>query len=566
MLHSGLAVHRGRTVLELAVELRRTLFLATPEAQIVTNRVWRGRALTSWEALDAEPQDDGASSPRIKPDADTAEGAGQRASVLSYLTRARSSGRHPAFWVYVWPLFAAAVLPLLALAPPQMLRERIFKQLYSPAERYWAAQACYVCFVILLLHLESCDSGPGCGARMDLDLVLVVWVGALVLAEAQAAWHVARARALVGQPVFAALHHHHMRNTYKRLDLLGVLVAVAACAVRVHSRYREAAPENNVRAAASLLLWSRLLSMLSIHEATGPLLSSIRRMVEHDISRYCLMQVMTLITFAAAFVSLYNGEDSEAGEYLGTPRSAVTVLCEITLLVGEPHSGNLWELVATSHHPNLGWVILAGFAVFSVLLLINLLIGLLEQSYETVRSKAELEYAHGRTQEVLRAAALPVVPPPFNLVQVPAAVVHWIAEETCCAARLRAAAYLGNGRRSRRSSSSLDGGDTATKSWAATPRQARAELFARAWDDVGWQPDPAEGMEAWKVHVIRELAASARHQAAAVVALRSLKEHAYESDELLRRATLALEGAAARIAAEQRHAAASTAAPDAPLL
>jgi hypothetical protein len=164
LLHSGLAAHRGRTVLELAVELRRTLFLATPEAQIVTNRVWRGRALTSWEALDAEPQDDGASSPRIKPDADTAEGAGQRASVLSCLTRARSSGRHPAFWVYVWPLFAAAALPLLALAPPQMLRERIFKQLYSPAERYWAAQACYVCFVILLLHLESCDTGPGCGA------------------------------------------------------------------------------------------------------------------------------------------------------------------------------------------------------------------------------------------------------------------------------------------------------------------------------------------------------------------------------------------------------------------
>lgn len=401
LLHTGLAAHCGRTVLELAVELRRTLFLATPEAQIVTNHVWRGRALTSWEAaLDEEPQDDGASSPRIKPDADAAEGSGQRAGVLSCLTRARSSGRHPAFWVYVWPLFAAAALPLLALAPPQMLRERTFKPLYSPAERYWAAQVCYVCFVVLLLHLESCNTGPGCGARVDLDVLLVVWVGALVLAEAQAAWHVARARALVGQPVFASLHHHHMRNMYKRLDLLGVLMAVAACAVRVHSRYREASPENNVRAAASLLLWSRLLSMLSIHEATGPLLSSIRRMVAHDISRYCLMQVMTLITFAAAFVSLYNGEDSEAGEYLGTPRSAVTVLCEITLLVGEPHSGNLWELVATSHHPNLGWVILAGFAVFSVLLLINLLIGLLEQSYETVRSKAELEYAHGRTQEV----------------------------------------------------------------------------------------------------------------------------------------------------------------------
>jgi hypothetical protein len=150
---------------------------------------------------------------------------------------------------------------------------------------------------------------------------------------------------------------------------------------------------------------------------------------------------------------------------------------------------------------------------------------------------------------VLRAAALPVVPPPFNLVQVPAAVVHWIAEEACCAARLRAAAYLGNRRSRRFSGSSLNGSDAATTSWAVTSREARAELFARAWDDVGWQPDPAEGMEAWKVHVIRELAASVRHQTAAAGALRSLKARADESDELLRRATRALESAAARLAA-----------------
>lgn len=47
---------------------------------------------------------------------------------------------------------------------------------------------------------------------------------------------------------------------------------------------------------------------------------------------------------------------------------------EMTLMIGDPADGPLWTNVATSTEPNLGWFVLALFALLSILLLVNLLV------------------------------------------------------------------------------------------------------------------------------------------------------------------------------------------------
>ena len=531
LLSHGVAADQGRTVLGLAVELECKLFLAAPEAQLVLNRIWTGRV--------AEPNDDDSevavSTRHAAADVNGKAGAAAQShtSLLQRLVAARRANAHSTFWSLLWPLLAVCCMPLLSLVPPQLMHESFCKPLFTPCERYWTQQASYVCFVILLMHLSTCDMGPGCGVRLELDIVLGLWLVALLGAEGQAAWHVARVQVALGRPMREALHHLHVTNAWKRIDLLGVLVALAAAGLRLHSRTRHAVPEADVRAVASLLLWSRLLSMLSMHVTTGPLLASIRRMVVYDVGRYCIVQVLTIVTFAAAFVCLYNGEETDAGVFLGTPRAALTTLCELTLLIGEPHGGSLWDMVTRSEHPALGWVITATFSVASVLLLINLLIGMLDNSYDVIRSTAQLEYAHGRSREVLGAAVLPLVPPPLNLVQAPVALAYnlvtWLSRHAAPESRHST-------QRIRRASFSVGGGGP-MEAWASKPRAQRVTIFRQAWEDVGWQVDPADGVEAWRTHVSRSLAEAARQRHAVADVLTRLQLRMDEHEKLLRAAT-----------------------------
>ena len=421
---------------------------------------------------------------------------------LSRLAAARRAHPHSKRWRLLWPPVAVLFLPLVALVPPQALSEAIFTPLYSPAERYWTAALFYCAFVIIIFHLAACETT--CIGGIEIDAVLGFWVIALLGVEVQSAWQVASSQVALGRPFIASVLHLHAFNPWKRLDLLGILMAVAAGATRLASRATSAAaPEASVRAVAALLLWGRLLTVLSVHWATGPLLASLRRMVISDLTRYIVFQVLSIVTHAAAYVALFSGEDTPAGIYLGDPLSAVMTLCEQTLPIGDPRSGPLWELIDVSNHTGLGWAITGSFGLFSVLLLLNLLIGMLGHSYDRVKSHAEMEYAHGRAREVLHAAALPVVPAPLNLLQIPGAAIYFMFFKPCH--EEHKSAGLENGESA--CEHSLYGG--AAPGVQTVNRVERMKLFTRAWEEIGWQ---LEAEDPWRGSVSKMMAQAEKRE------------------------------------------------------
>ena len=515
-----------------AVALDNKLFLSSPEAQLVLDRAWLGRA------VHIVGEDDG----------DMVFGALHESAVaevdtgpLARLAAARREQPHLKRWRFVWPLVAALFLPLVALVPPQLLNEAVFTSLYSPAERYWSAALLYCAFVIIVYHLDACEEN--CTAGVALDAVLGFWVIALFSVELQAAWQVASAQIQLGRPFIAAICHLHAFNPWKRLDLLGVLMAVAEGATRLASRTSgTTAPEASVRAVATLLLWMRLLTVLSVHWATGPLLASLRRMVISDVSRYVVFQVLAIVTHAAAFVALYSGEDTPAGQYLGDPLSAVMTLCEQTLPIGDPRCGPIWMVINQSGHNDLGWAITGSFGVFSILLLLNLLIGMLGHSYDRVKNQAEMEYAHGRAREVLHAAALPVVPAPLNLLQLPGAAVYFVCYRLLfCHERSGLTGML------HRQSSCEASVYGANAPGAPIDRKQRKKLFTRAWEEIGWQAGDADS---WQSSISKQLAQAEKREQQIMARLDA-------QDALLRRILDARTGGAAPAeAAAIEHAAA----------
>lgn len=247
------------------------------------DRAWLGRALVQ-HADDDEDGDIGLGTPRKSSAAPAVT-----ASPLARLATARREESNLLAWRFGWPIVAGALLPFVALAPPQLLHEAVFTPLYAPAERYWTSALFFIAFVVVVFHIDACDDN--CPSDVEIDGVLGFWLLGLLLMEVQAAWQVAQHLMAQGRPFVAAIFHLHLYNRWKRLDLTGLLLAVAAAATRISARTTTPAPEASIRAVASLLLWMRLLSVLSVHWASGPLLASLRRMLISDVARYIIFQV-----------------------------------------------------------------------------------------------------------------------------------------------------------------------------------------------------------------------------------------------------------------------------------
>lgn len=173
------------------------------------------------------------------------------------------------------------------------------------------------------------------------------------------------------------------RHTISRLtDFFSYGLAVAAAFAR-GAAYVEPAQEKNeryLRGVASIMLWFRLLEILSLNLYTGPLLSMVFSMIRRDIGRYVILQLFVVLSFAAFFSAVFpmvpedpalpasylatappapEVDTSSPGPWLavstfGSMRVAVQHLIELTLAIGDPGSGGMWAAIEASDAKVLG--------------------------------------------------------------------------------------------------------------------------------------------------------------------------------------------------------------------
>lgn len=481
--HGQHHAEHGRSLLDLAVETSSSIFLNSAEVQRVVGLLWTGEVRWS----------------------------GQRG--VESITRPAAGEAGYVWQARVRPLVGLLGLPFLAMLPAQMLHEEQFVAVYTPRLRYWTLQLSYVLFSILMLYVTPCTIASGCALSLDIDVLLGFWLLGFVIAEMQAIWHVARVLMERGGNRLESLLYLHRTNSGKKLDTCMLALTLVAGIMRVISRVYHPVADEYVRSLAYLFLWGRPLIFLSQERHLGPLLASMTRMVTHDISRYAILQVLSVVAFSAAFSALYGGDDGASGQFLGTIQVAVQTLSEQTLMLGDPTSGPLWQLLPDSKAPQFGWALMSAFGVVSSLMLLNLLIGMLAASFDHVRSRAQLMHSLGVAREVLRGMALPIIPPPYNLLQLPLTFCY-SAFEPFFSQGEDASAAASRNKAAEGSFHNGEGGDSsfhrsaskfALFSWSGVPAEQRAEIFAAAYDDVGWQLPPQDGQEAWKLSISRSL-------------------------------------------------------------
>lgn len=168
-------------------------------------------------------------------------------------------------------------------------------------------------------------------------------------------------------------------------DMISICIAIFAVSFRLsafgppetHGHHHRT--EHAIRGASSLLLWLRFTKIFTVMSQTGPLLLMVYRMIQKDIVRYLVLQTLLVVAFAAFLTSIYSNDTTTAGLAFSSMRKAIKTLVETTLMIGDPAEGPLWEMMAESSEPNLGWFVMALFALLSILLLVNLLIAMVRR-------------------------------------------------------------------------------------------------------------------------------------------------------------------------------------------
>ena len=152
----------------------------------------------------------------------------------------------------------------------------------------------------------------------------------------------------------------------------------------------------------SVLVWSRVLYFLLAYQATGPLVRMILQ-VFRDIKYFILLLVCTMIGFGLAFYVLFNSaaaiDDSDVEDYFSTlSRALISTFC---IMVGMVDPSVFWK----ARSPALAIAMFCLYVVVMLVMLFNLLIAILSDTYEKVKETEEVEFIKGRARIIFELEA-----------------------------------------------------------------------------------------------------------------------------------------------------------------
>ena len=173
-------------------------------------------------------------------------------------------------------------------------------------------------------------------------------------------------------------------------------------------------------AVGVLLMWSAHgLRLLSLHVDVGPLVLMFFKMVG-DVSRWLALVSVSLLSFAAAFFTLFKGlrlsrhddaECADAMEEAGAGLHHAAMMLLEQLLGADPQlscfEASSFSLTATS--------LLGVYLTLTVVLLLNMLIAMMSKSFDTVWEAQTLNYTLQYGRAVLSWTVMPLAPPPLLL-------------------------------------------------------------------------------------------------------------------------------------------------------
>ncbi|KFO69853.1 Short transient receptor potential channel 5 [Cuculus canorus] len=196
-------------------------------------------------------------------------------------------------------------------------------------------------------------------------------------------------------------------------------------------------------AISNILSSLRLISLFTANSHLGPLQISLGRMLL-DILKFLFIYCLVLLAFANGLNQLYFYYETSASE---EPNNCKGIRCEKqnnAFSTSLPTQTILWfyglfaDFLRLSRHEFtefVGATMFGTYNVISLVVLLNMLIAMMNNSYQLIADHADIEWKFARTKLWMsyfdEGATLP---PPFNIVPSPKSVWYlckWIHNQLC---------------------------------------------------------------------------------------------------------------------------------------
>jgi len=169
-----------------------------------------------------------------------------------------------------------------------------------------------------------------------------------------------------------------------------------------------------VHAVNLLLCWIRSLQILQLSEYFGTLLITIFGMAK-DAFKFFILVIIFCFGFSCAITPILFPNGAE--------RNAQGLTWALWTIVGDP-DGRVKEKLQEESSTLVGscirlvahWLLYT-FALFCNVLLVNLLIAVMNSTYEKTQAISQTEWAFYRVNSVLEFDEAAILPPPFNLLE-----------------------------------------------------------------------------------------------------------------------------------------------------
>ncbi|XP_046398148.1 short transient receptor potential channel 3-like [Ischnura elegans] len=195
-------------------------------------------------------------------------------------------------------------------------------------------------------------------------------------------------------------------------------------------------------AVATILSFSKLLLLCQLNFYLGPLQVSLGKMTK-DLAKFLVIFIVIIISFTAGLCRLYHyyqgmiQTDVASGQKTTQVSSFVNVgetvktlfwaiLCMAPLesadvIIEDLPSGDSSTIVINKHvfTETVGYIAFGLFEVMSVIVILNMLIAAMSNTYQKVADNVDIEWTFGRSQVYLGYLSQTVLPPPFNLLPTP---------------------------------------------------------------------------------------------------------------------------------------------------
>jgi len=282
--------------------------------------------------------------------------------------------------------------------PPSIFDPLSFFEL--PVVKLWTNTLAYMIFLVILSGLAS---DPIKHELSTLEIVLGIWISALLIDE-----------------VFQFLEDpvQHFEPTSNKLDFSILCGFILYYILRFISLAND---DDTLRDSAVDVLipiivccYLRLMQVFSINYYLGPLLIMIFKMLK-DVIRFFSLFLLFFAGFQISFILItqqaaFHGEaDSEAWE---TSYPDGTMGLAYWAFIGE--FGDSFPVL---NNTDLGLPTMALYLILGQILLQNLLIAMMADTYSEIRDNSDEEWKFGRYLLVHEYKTANLVPPPLNLIE-----------------------------------------------------------------------------------------------------------------------------------------------------